>query len=114
MTALESDGLRLDDGTANGRLVLQDAAAEILDIVAPGDALNAIGIPEARDEIVLVIADAADVELVGDLGEAAGATAATVDGSTPTAPDALAAGDMHLDRESPGSACWCWPPPCRS
>ncbi len=86
VTGVEADGLRLDDGTAVARLVLADAAAEVLDLVGPGDALNAVGIPERRDEIVLVVGDVADVELVGDLG---GAQALP----TQAAPDGDAAGD---------------------
>jgi hypothetical protein len=71
VTTLETDGFRLDDGTAIGRVVLADAAAPLLEVLEPSDALNAIGIPEQRDELVLVIGDAADVEVVGDLGVAA-------------------------------------------
>jgi hypothetical protein len=71
VTTLESDGFRLDDGTAIGRVVLADGAAPLLEVLEPGDALNATGTPEQRDELVLVIGDAADVELVGDLGASA-------------------------------------------
>ena len=70
MTAVEADGFRLDDGTAIGRIVLADAAAGVIELLQPGDALNATGVPERRDEVVLVVGDAADVELVGDLGDA--------------------------------------------
>ncbi|HEX5829211.1 MAG TPA: OB-fold nucleic acid binding domain-containing protein, partial [Candidatus Limnocylindrales bacterium] len=65
VTALEEDGILLDDGTAIGRLVFADGAAALLEHLRPGDALNATGVPERRDEPVLVVADAADVELVG-------------------------------------------------
>ena len=78
VTTLEADGFRLDDGTAIGRVVLADGAAPLLEVLAPGDALNATGTPEQRDELVLVIGDAADVELVGDLGAAAAADPSTV------------------------------------
>ncbi|HET7831048.1 MAG TPA: hypothetical protein VFL03_15950 [Candidatus Limnocylindrales bacterium] len=75
VTSLEPDGFRLDDGTAVARIVVADAAASLLESIKPGDALNATGTPEQRDEPVLVIANAADLELVGDLG--AGAIAST-------------------------------------
>jgi hypothetical protein len=81
VTSLESDGFTLDDGTAVARIVLGDAAASLLESIKPGDALNATGTPEQRDEPVLVIANAADLELVGDLG--AGAIAST---ESPPAP----------------------------
>ena len=42
-----------------------------------GDALNATGTPDVRDGPVLVVASAADVELVGDLGGADPSDAAT-------------------------------------
>jgi hypothetical protein len=65
VASIEEDGIRLDDGTAIGRLVFADAAAALLEQLRPGDALNATGVPERRDEPVLVVGDAADVELVG-------------------------------------------------
>ncbi|HKF85214.1 MAG TPA: lamin tail domain-containing protein [Candidatus Limnocylindrales bacterium] len=67
VTSLEADGFRLDDGTTVGRVVLGDGATSLLEVLAVGDALNATGVPEQRDELVLVIADAADVELVAEL-----------------------------------------------
>ncbi|HEU0242912.1 MAG TPA: hypothetical protein VFQ75_03335 [Candidatus Limnocylindrales bacterium] len=67
VTAVEADGFRIDDGTAIARVVVEDAAAGVLALLAPGDALNATGVPERRDEIVLVVRDPADIELVGDL-----------------------------------------------
>ena len=79
VTTVEADGFRLDDGTAIGRVVLADGAAPLLEVLEPGDALNATGTPEQRDELVLVIGDAADVELVGDLG-----ASAMADPSAPT------------------------------
>ena len=79
VTSLEADGFRLDDGTAIGRLVLADAAAPLLEVLEPGDALNAIGTPEQRDELVLVVGDAADVEVVGDLGAAAAEPSDAID-----------------------------------
>ena len=97
VTTLEADGFRLDDGTSIGRVVLADAAASVLEHLRPGDALNATGVPERRDELVLVVGDAADIELAGDLGAGtaviasvdaaplAGAPSAAVDGDGPRA-----------------------------
>ena len=56
----------------------------------PGDALNATGTPELRDELVLVIGDAADVELVGDLGAAAPDDPPAVDVPASVDPDRVA------------------------
>jgi hypothetical protein len=69
---LVPNGAVLDDGTATGTIALRDAAAELLALVEPGDALNAIGRPE-RDgiSVVLVVRDPAGLGRVGELGEAA-------------------------------------------
>lgn len=64
------EGLLVDDGTARGRIVLEGPAAALIELLAPGDALNAIGRPEYRgDAVVLVVADPAGLQLVGALGE---------------------------------------------
>jgi outer membrane biosynthesis protein TonB len=99
VTSLESDGFRLDDGTAIGRIVLADGAASLLESIRPGDALNATGVPEQRDEPVLVIADTADVELVGDLG--ADAIASTDPQPDPAASDDPAATNLAASFGSP-------------
>jgi hypothetical protein len=50
-------------------IVPEGAAADLATLFQPGDALNASGVPEARDgAIVLVVADPADIVLLGDLG----------------------------------------------
>ncbi|MEW6226375.1 MAG: hypothetical protein AB1627_17280 [Chloroflexota bacterium] len=70
VTELEPDGARLDDGTATARLVLAGEAADLVALLQPGDALNATGTVERRaDEVVLVVADPANLVLVGDLGQ---------------------------------------------
>ena len=80
VTEVTTDGVRLDDGTASALIVLDGDAADARSVLEPGDALNATGTPEQRYELVLVVAAAADIELVGDLGAAdpshAAATAA--------------------------------------
>jgi uncharacterized protein YdeI (BOF family) len=68
VTGVGPDGVRLDDGTSGALLVLEGDAADLLTALEPGDALNATGTPDQRDETVLLVAGAADVELVGDLG----------------------------------------------
>ena len=68
VTDVGADGVRLDDGTSGALLVLEGDATDLLTVLEPGDALNATGTPDQRDETVLVVADAADIELVGDLG----------------------------------------------
>ena len=91
VTEVTTDGVRLDDGTSGALIVLDGDAADLRSVLEPGDALNATGTPDQRDEVVLVVAGAADIELVGDLGgtdpshaaatEAIGLAALTVDGS---------------------------------
>ena len=46
---LRTDGFTLDDGTAIGRIVLRGAALELLPLIEPDDALNAIGRVETSD-----------------------------------------------------------------
>ncbi len=85
VTDIAADGVHLDDGTATGRIVLEGPAADLASLLQPGDAMNATGIPAARGEVVLVVADPAGIELVGDLGGEAPALAAT-DGTTTLEP----------------------------
>ncbi len=70
VVAIEAAGIRLDDGTAEALIVLGGDAAGLAGSLQPGDALNATGTPELRDEPVLVVVDIAGIELVGDLGGA--------------------------------------------
>ena len=70
VTASTPDGFRLDDGTATVPVVLTGDAADLAALVGEGDALDATGTVEQRDSLVLVVADPADVTLVGDLGGA--------------------------------------------
>jgi hypothetical protein len=87
VTELLADGFGLDDGTAVGRVVLDAPAALALETLAVGDALNATGIPELRDGVVvIVIADAADVELVGVVMGAAGTGTEQLGEPAPSAP----------------------------
>ena len=86
MTEVTTDGVRLDDGTSGALIPLEGDAADLRPAFQPGDALNAIGIPKQRDETVLVVAGAADLELVADLGDA-----------DPTAPDAIELAALTVD-----------------
>ncbi len=90
---LEADGFQLDDGTASARVVLTGDAADLIAVVGPGDALNADGTVELRDEVVLVVSDPAALVLVGALGG--------VDATSSVAP-AVAAGLVVLDSAAPG------------
>ena len=90
VTTVEVAGVRLDDGTSQALLVLDGDAADLLGTLQVGDALNATGTPEQRAEPVLVVAGAADLELVGDLG---GADASSAD---PAQAAAVAPGDSPV------------------
>jgi hypothetical protein len=76
VTSVDALGARVDDGTATVLLVFEGAAADLAGLVQAGDAVNATGVPEARDELVLVVRDPSALVLLGDLGgEADGAWA---------------------------------------
>ena len=75
VTAVEADGFRLDDGTATATVVLEGPAAELAALLQPGDAVNAVGTPEVRDEVVLVVTDPSGVVLLGDPGDDGGTRA---------------------------------------
>ncbi|MCJ7711558.1 MAG: hypothetical protein MUQ32_12095, partial [Chloroflexi bacterium] len=74
VTEIEDGGIRLDDGTAIARIVLAAAAADLLPVLRPGDAVNATGVVEIgdadRNETVVVVSDPSSVALLGDLGSA--------------------------------------------
>ncbi len=66
VVATEPDGVRVDDGTAIGRIVLEGDAADLRALLVPGDAISATGVPDERDEVVLVVSDPAAVVIAGD------------------------------------------------
>ena len=70
---LTEDGFTLDDGTATGRIVLTGDAADLADLVEPGDAINATGRVDERtgDGPVVIVDDPANVVLGSSLGGAA-------------------------------------------
>ncbi len=102
ITELLGDGFRLDDGTAIGRVVLAGAAADRLDLIEPGDAINAVGRVSRLSDGALgvLVTDPAGVTLGSDPTADSAATdpAASGQPGTPASPgasdgvDALAAG----------------------
>ena len=92
---LRPDGFTLDDGTAIGRIVLRGAALELLPMIEPDDALNAIGRVEALDGgFVVVVDDPGGIILAGDPVAAGGLPPASQASDPPPAsvndPDAAA------------------------
>ena len=64
---LRPDGFSIDDGTAIGRVVVRGAALDLLPMVEPSDALNAIGRVEASADVPLVaVEDPGGIILAGD------------------------------------------------
>jgi hypothetical protein len=60
-------GFTLDDGTATGSVVLEGAAADLLPLIEPGDAINVVGRVESTGRgWTLVVADPAGIVLAGD------------------------------------------------
>lgn len=69
ITAVESDAILLDDGTANGRIVLTGDATTLLALLAPGEPVDAVGHVRgtpAGPEIE--VTSAGDIVRVGDPG----------------------------------------------
>ncbi len=83
VTAVESGAIRLDDGTATGRVTLKGDAAALLGLLAPGEALDAVGRVRgtpAGPEIE--VTSAADIVRVGDPGsDPNGGSSSEPDGS---------------------------------
>jgi hypothetical protein len=110
VTAIEASGVRLDDGTAEARIVLEGEATGALAAIQVGDALNATGTIEQRDELELVVSSSGGIELVGDLDVAqpgmseAAVPAGLAASSAPSSPPmrAVAAPGLGLDSFSTG------------
>jgi hypothetical protein len=80
---LRADGFTLDDGTAVGRIVLRGAALELLPLIEPDDALNAVGrVETSPDGYVVGVEDPGGIVLTGDPVAAAGPTASDTSGVT--------------------------------
>ena len=90
---LAADGFTIDDGTAIGRVVLRDAALELLALVEPDDALNAIGRVEASAAgPIVVVTDPGAVVRAGDPVAAETSPAPDPTAMTAATPDAEASG----------------------
>jgi hypothetical protein len=64
---LETDGFTIDDGTARGRVVLLQAAADFLPLLDPGDAVNVTGSVEAgASGLAVVVRDPGGLVRAGD------------------------------------------------
>lgn len=71
IAGLTIDGFVLDDGTATATIVLASDALDLLPYLRVGDAVAATGIvTETADGFGVVVAGAADLVRVGDLGQA--------------------------------------------
>jgi outer membrane biosynthesis protein TonB len=67
---LAAAGVSLDDGTAVAVIVLEGEAGAYLPLLEPGDAINATGRVERREEeLVVALRDPAGLARVGDLAE---------------------------------------------
>ena len=90
VTGLEDCAIRLDDGTATVRIVLAAAAADLLRVLRPGDAVNVTGTVEAGDaagdETVVVVSDPSGLALMGDLGAPGDPAAPDENPGTPDEP----------------------------
>jgi hypothetical protein len=89
VVALTDDGFTIDDGTATGRIVLTGAAADLGDLIEPGDAINATGtVAESTDDgRVVVVDDPAGVVLGSALGSVdEGASASPTPSDVPETP----------------------------
>ncbi|HEX7473946.1 MAG TPA: lamin tail domain-containing protein [Candidatus Limnocylindrales bacterium] len=69
VTAVESGAFLLDDGTGIGRIALSGEAATYLGLLAPGDALDAIGrVGGSAAALAIDVTKASDIVRVGDPG----------------------------------------------
>ncbi len=105
---LRADGFTLDDGTAIGRVALRGPALDLLPMIEPDDALNAIGTVESSsDGPIVVVDDPAGIILAGDL-VAAGASSgpSPVTGAAVPPSDGPGVGDVGSRLAGLGGAPW--------
>jgi hypothetical protein len=95
---LRPDGFTLDDGTGVGRIVLRDAALEMLALIEPEDALNVTGVVETTaDGPQVVVTDPGRVVVAGDPVAAAAPSAVAVTVSpVPSASTPAVSGEGRL------------------
>ena len=89
---LRPDGFTLDDSTATAGIVLEGAAAELIGLVEPGDAINATGKVERRPDgdLAVVVDDPSALVLGSALG------GSTTTPSPTNAPTPTAAADVRI------------------
>ena len=101
VTTLLTGGFTLDDGTATGPVALQGEAADLLPLIAPGDAINVVGRIESTDRgWTVVVTDPAGVLLAGDT-VAADPTSGMAAVDPGTSPGASAPAGVHSAGLSP-------------
>ncbi len=103
---LRSDGFTLDDGTATGRVVLRGSALDLLPLVEPDDALNAIGRVElTADGPAVIVDDPGGLIQTGDpVAAEASPAASPAGGVQPSGDPGSAVGGSRLARL--GGAPW--------
>ncbi len=103
---LRPDGFTLDDGTAVGRIVLRGAALDVLPVIEPDDALNAVGSVESgSDGPVVVVDDPAGIIVATDpVAADASAPASPVLGAAATSSDDPGSGSPGSRSAGLGSA----------
>jgi hypothetical protein len=89
---LRSDGLLLDDGTTIGLIVVRGEATELLPLLEPDDAINAIGLVEqVQDGLAVVVEEPGGIIQAGDpVAQAAGTPESA---GVPNLPQASAGSD---------------------
>jgi hypothetical protein len=92
VVAIRGDRVLVDDGTATAGLRLTGGAADLLALLEPGDAVSAVGrVTAEAGAALVVVARAADLVRLGDLGEA-----------VPLVPTDDGSGDAGEGEASPG------------
>jgi hypothetical protein len=85
---LRPDGFTLDDGTATGHVVLAGPAADSIDLVEPGDAINVTGRVEVQPDgsTAVVVDDRGAISLGSTLADATANGPASDGSSAPSEP----------------------------
>jgi hypothetical protein len=97
---LRTDGFSLDDGTAIGHVVVRGGALDLLPLIEPDDALNAIGrVERTADGLVIAVEDPSGLVLTGDpvAAESPPAAVQPADIADPTASDHAPAANRLAD-----------------
>jgi hypothetical protein len=104
VTAVASASILLDDGTGIGRIALSGDAAAYLALLAPGDALDAVGrVGGSPGASEIQVTRASDIVRVGDPGtDPGGGGTSEPAGSEPVGPGTFAGGAAPTSAE-PGA-----------